>query len=420
MKLPGAGARYPAIALPRPVFAPSAEAIELADDAGRLIGILDSMPKRFFGGSVADYLTAQGTTGERADIIRRGCVGTSTLYGRLDTFAAHGSFRVIEMNLGTALGGLGVAKLNRGLLAQEPFARFARDNKLEFIDPLERLITDMRACAASVVGVDDPAVAVVEDVLGPSAQGRAVVEDLRGLGLNAHASSLDRIGWQAGKIVTDDGFSADLVLRFFMLDDLLAESAGIEKIDMLAAAHRNGTTALFIGLDSDLHSDKGSLGLFYEPRIWAALEPWERELVSRRVPWTRLIGAGAGAAGQGTADDALIDECARRREHLIRKPSVLCRGTGVLFGADVSPRDWLATLQAPDRLDYVVQEVIVPDAEDIIDPDSGESEAWDINWGIYLAGGAYNGSWIRGRRSIEKGIIGMNAGTRPGCAFTYA
>ncbi len=417
LKLAGAGARYPPIALPRPVFARTASLTGLADDVLRLLDLLETMPDRFFEGSLEAYLAAQGNTAGRAAIIRRGCVGSFVKYGRADAFGEGESFRVIELNLGSEVGGLGVAKLNRGLMLEPQFAEFAEIHNLTHADPLEPLMTELRACARSVVGNDDPCVAFVEDALGPSAQGVAVVEDLTALGMNVTLCGLDQVGWKRGKIVIDGRLPVDLVLRSFVLEDLFGEGAGVGKIDMLAQAHKYGCTALFTGLDSTLHSAKATLGLLYEPRIWSGLAPWERDLVARRVPWTRLIGH-ASSVSRGERR-ALVDECVIQREKLLLKPSALCQGSGILLGADLAENDWRAALENPDRPDYVVQEIIVPDTEDIIDPDDGRVEAWDVNWGVYFNQAGYNGTWVRGRRSVEKGIIGMNAGTRPGCAFTY-
>jgi hypothetical protein len=418
LKLPGAGARYPGLALTRPLFVPIEGVVGLADDLVALIDVLESLPDRCFGGSLEAYLAAQGYTPEWIAIMRRGSLGKVVKFGRADVFFRDGKFQVIEINIGSELGGMGVAKLNRGLMRTERFRSFANQHKLGYADPLESLASEVRACAKLVVGADEPRVALVEDVRGPSSQGVAVAEDLNGLGLNVLGCTLADVGWRGGKIVIADRQPVDVVIRFFMLHDLLAQRAGVEKIEMLAEAHKHGRTALFTGLDSYVHSDKASLGLLYEAGIWSSLTESERALVTRTVPWTRLLGDKSAGAGESDRR-ALIKECVARREGLVLKPSSLSMGTGVVMGADVSEQHWRAALEAPDKPDYVVQERIFPEPESIIDPDTGLREDWDANWGVYFNENGYMGTWIRARRTEEKGIIGLNAGTRPGCAFTY-
>jgi hypothetical protein len=421
LKLPGAGARYPAVALPRPLFTPRPEVTSLGLDVAELIDVLASLPDRCFGGSLNAYLAAQHNLPERTATMHRGSLGRFVKIGRIDSFCHGGEFKILEMNLGSVMGGLGVAKLNRGLMGDERFGRFAEAHGLGYEDPLEMMVTKIRGWAKSVVGTDDPVTALVEDSLGPSSQGIAVAEDLNKLGLKVVNGGLADVGQQRGKI-TIGTQPVDTVIRFFMLEDLLAANGETadwtEKIDMMVQAHHDGQTALFTGNDIDMHSSKASLGLLYEPGIWSSLSRPEQELVQRRVPWTRLVGQESSATAT-TARRALIEECVERREDLVLKPSNLALGTGISMGSDVAERRWRAMLTEPDRPDYVVQQRIYPDPEVIIDPDSGEPEEWDVNWGIYFSSDGYNGTWVRARRTKEKGIIGLNAETRPGCAFTY-
>jgi hypothetical protein len=408
MQLPGAGAHYPKIALPRPIFTPRAEVTALADDVLSLLDIFQSLPERYFGGDWDRYLTAQGFAPHEIALQRAGLTHDFVPLGRIDAFPAGGTLKIMEVNIGSGIGGMGVAKLCRGLLRNPQFREFAELHALSYDDPVEMMARAVRRIGKEVVGTDNPRVALVEDNQGATSYGRSISEDLTKLGLTVVSCSVDDLEQRAGKIVVG-GQPIDVAVRFFVLHDLTLGYARREQIEMLAQAHRAGRTALYLGLDSEAHSDKGTLALVHDPAVQAELTPCERAIVERRVPWTRVLRS---------TDQDLVEDARARRAELVLKPVSTLHGEGVLLGSETTEGDWRAALSASDGT-YVVQQRLYPTPEVVLDPDTAEPEDWNVNLGVYFGPDGYEGTWVRARRTADGGIVGMNERTKPGCAFTY-
>jgi diaminobutyrate-2-oxoglutarate transaminase len=101
--------------------------------------------------------------------------------------------------------------------------------------------------------------------------------------------------------------------------------------------------------------DKAILALLTDERYAALLEPDERELIRRHVPWTRLVSSVRTRCPSGARVD-LLEFVAQNKDRLVLKPANLTRGEGVVVGPLTSRRRWLATLRAATRARYVVQE----------------------------------------------------------------
>jgi hypothetical protein len=408
MQLPGAGAHYPKIALPRPIFTPRSEVTALTDDVLSLLDIFRSLPERCFGGDWDRYLTAQGFAADEIALQRAGLTHEFIPLGRIDAFPDAGTLKIMEINIGSGIGGMGVAKLCRGLLRDPRFREFAEKHALSYDDPVEAMARALRRIGKEVVGTDDPRVALVEDSHGTTSYGRSISEDLTKLGLSVVPCSVDDLVQRAGKIVSA-GQPIDVAVRFFVLHDLTLGYARREQIEMLAQAHRAGRTALYLGLDSEAHSDKGSLALVHDPDVQLELTPGERAIVERRVPWTRVLRS---------TDHDLVEEARARRTDLVVKPVSSFHGEGVLLGSETSEADWHDAMGAPDGT-HVVQQRLHPTPEIVLDPDTAEPEDWNVNLGVYFGPDGYEGTWVRARPTADGGIVGMNERTKPGCAFTY-
>lgn len=415
IQLPGGGARFPGIALPRPMFIASSTVKDMSKDIHEILDIVESIPERCFAGDVESYMMACGTQPDLIEIINRGSIGTSVRYARADVLKNGDDLYVIELNVGSELGGMGVPKLNRGLLRNPVFREFAESHGLEYIDMVSFLAGFLRHTAKDVVGTTEPMVAIVEEN-GADLGLRWLAEDLRNYELSVVIGELGDLSVENGKILMHGNTRIDVVLRYFYIEHLLADSDGARYIEMLTRAHLDGQTALFTSLDAAVHEDKGALAMLYEPDIWSDLSIAERALITRRVPWSRKVGPRLEKLAPEDRKQ-LIDRCQVERAELVLKPAWQSNSVGVVFGSDMTDNDWLSALHTCDS---VVQRRITPESEDIVDPDTGATEPWHVNWGIYANAAGYGGMSIRARRAADNGVIGGSLDhTRPGCAFTY-
>ncbi|TMR21951.1 hypothetical protein [Nonomuraea zeae] len=404
-------------ALARPFFRPRSDMDDLGDDLLGLFHLLNALPRRFFG-DAESFLAAQGQPSRRAEIIRRGCVGALDPYARADAIIQDGSFRVIEFNVGSDIGGVEAALMNRLLLEQDEFRRFAGEFALGHTDTAQVMADLLRAVAGAVVGADDPVVGLIEET-GSGGTCRHVARALRARGLRVELGELNQLSTAGGKVTLRGNQPLDVVLRYFFVEHLMHEPDGPALIDDLAQAHRYGRTAFFTPLDSELISNKAVMGLLHHDIVRSGLSSAERALVDRLIPRTRLLGDNFTIV-RAAHQRALLDECVERRQDLVLKPAFGNNSVGVLPGARIDAGEWRSMLAAPKLGGYVVQDRVVPDREIVLDPGTGAGVEWDVNWGVFVSGAGYSGSFVRALDDTGgREVIGSSARTRYGVVFTY-
>ncbi|MBA0051209.1 hypothetical protein E0L36_09970 [Streptomyces sp. AJS327] len=420
-------AYYADAGIARPMFAPLREIRNLTDDIRATIAVMDDLPNRCFGGSLESYLSAQGYDDELLSAMLAGIVGSGTPagpwnsaadigHGRADVFRGPDGCRVLELNMGSALGGRLTTTLNSALLRSPVFRGFAEEFGLSWIDPVRVLVDDLLAVGRTTIGTDAPVVAIVDES-GTDDSCVRLMPELRARGVNAlhgEFGELDVVGGK-GRL---RGEPVDIVLRFFFVRHIPHEPGGMDTLRALTEAHRAGRTALFTPFDPEIHGGKAALGLLFEPEVRARLAAAEIARVDRIIPWTRLVGPGFPTV-EPAARAELLEECRARRTDLVLKPANLYASQGVVFGDEVGDAEWRALLATPPRPDYVVQERVRPRAEAVIDPKTAEPEDWTVLWQVFFGPAGYGGSSVRGRPRSQPGAVGGNDVTRTGCAFVH-
>jgi len=407
----------------RPMFTRLDDLQRLTGDIKTTIEVMDDLPNRCFGGSVEDYLAAQGLDADGLSAMLAGIVGTGTLdgswdsgvaidYGRADVCRGPDGYRVLELNMGSALGGRLTTTMNSAMLRSPAFGDFATEFGLTWADPVQKLVNDLLAVGRTTVGTDTPVVAVVDESNTYASTARVMVE-LRSRNVNAIHGELGDIDFVDGKARLR-GQPVDIVLRFFFVRHIPVEPQGMNKLRALVEAHRAGKTALFTPFDPEIHDSKAAIGLLFEPDVRAKLSDDEIACVDRIMPWTRLIGPAFP-----TDRAALTEECRARQKDLVLKPANLYASQGVVFGDQVDESEWRALLESPPRPDYVAQERIRPPAETVIDPATAEPDDWTVVWQVFFGPAGYDGASVRGRPQSQQGAIGGNEHTRTGCVFAY-
>ena len=415
-------------AIARPMFARLADLQRLTADIRTTIGIMADLPNRCFGGSVEEYLAAQGYDAELRSAMLAGVVGSGSLngswdsgvavdYGRADVFRGTDGYRVIELNMGSPLGGRLTTTMNGDLLrTSAALGGFATEFGLTWADPVQVLADDLVAVGRTTVGTDTPVVAVIEET-GTDDSAVRVMEELRARNVNAIHGEFGDLDFVDGKARLR-GQPIDIALRYFFVRHIPLEPQGLATLRALVEAHRAGRTALFTPFDPELHDSKASIGLLFEPEVRAKLSDVELACVDRILPWTRLLGPAFPTVAQADRA-ALMAECRARQQDLVLKPANLYASQGVVFGDQVDESEWRTFLDSPPRPDYVVQERIRPPAETVIDPATAEPVDWTVVWQVFFGPAGYDGSSVRGRPQSQPGAIGGNEHTRTGCVFAF-
>jgi len=382
--------------LPRPLFMPAATLEGFADRITELFDLLTALPDRFFGGDRERYARAVGMAAPRAAYLAR-FTDRPPLYGRADLYHDGTALRLLEFNIGSALGGLDRAQISAALLRVPAFGEFAREHGLDFVDTGARVDRSLRAAAGPVCGERAPVVAFV-DGNGAMAPYRHLAESFRemlaGFGTQVLLGELADIGLDGGR-VSLHGHPVDLVLRYFCLDDFLDDPAGRHTVEELVRAADDGTVVLHTPLSGELFNNKTSLALLADLARRGVLARHEQALVDEVLPWTCAVGPD------------VLDDCLARRQELILKPGADFGGSGIVAGWLVDDDRWQRALRATVGSGAVVQQRVVPRTEPVIEPETGRRRDWHAVWDCFLTPEGYAGSHIRALPAGTGPVIGM-------------
>jgi hypothetical protein len=406
--------------LPRPFFVSEAEVLAFTDDLVALFDVLVSLPQRLFDGDLTRYASALGIDARRAAVMTR-LNGRPTLYGRADLYHDGASFRLLELNLGSELGGTDRAEISRTLLEVDAFRAFAEEHRLGYVHTGQRVARALRKAAEPLTGGADPVVAFVESDGGLPDYLHLVLsfqEMMRGLGIEVVLGEVSQIRSRGGRLFLH-GRPIDVVLRYFTANEIVADADGERVVEPIFRAHEEGEVVLWTTMQSALHANKGCLALLSDSRWRDALTADEAALVDRVVPWTRTLTGGPVDAGGETVD--LVEYCREHRDQLIIKPRAGFGGRGIVVGWQTTAPEWMQALEACRDEGYVVQRRVTPRAEPVVSTATGVVEDWVAAWDAFLTPDGYAGSHIRALPRGDGAVIGMGASAR--CrttgVFTY-
>ena len=94
------------------------------------------LPCRLFGGDLAAFARAVGARGRQIDAVVRSHTDDLPRIARGDLYRDAGGFRLLELNVTAALGGLDSAVLNRAFLGAPDHEEFILENSLTYLDTM--------------------------------------------------------------------------------------------------------------------------------------------------------------------------------------------------------------------------------------------------------------------------------------------
>ncbi|MFH9725681.1 hypothetical protein ACH4M4_22350 [Streptomyces sp. NPDC017254] len=393
--------------LPRPWFVRAPETAAFARDLEGLFDLLVSLPQRLFDGDLDRYASEVGIGPALVELLRRGGSGVPAKFGRADAYHDGSSYKLLEFNLGSEVGGLDMAVFNRGLLRVPEFADFARVHRLGHVDIAARTAAVLRDRAEPALsGGGEPVVGLIEGRGGVAPYGRlmrATVEAMAEQGLDVRIGEIGDVRTRPDGKLTLDGTPLDLVLRNFAASQLFEDPVGPDVAEPFFRAHAAGRTVLFTSLESGFYANKSALALLTDPRWSGSFDADERALVDRVLPWSRAL------RGPGGPSD-LVDLCRERRERLILKPGAGYGGLDTFVGWESADAAWDKALGiAVERGGYVAQERVVPRPEPVYDPVTGTVDDWVAALGIFLTDEGYAGTHARANRADGGAIVGMSS-----------
>jgi hypothetical protein len=393
--------------LARPLFVDEAEMRSFSEDVIRLFDLITSLPTRLFDDDLDRYCAALRIDGRRAALMRRLGGGAPPLYGRADMYHDGTSFKLLEFNIASELGGVDRAgEIPRALLGVDAFASFAARHDLRFTHTGCRVAESLRTAGKSVAGNRAAVVALLEGPGGMAKYGaywRSFQELMRGLGLDLQIGEIGEIRTRSGKLFLGKT-PIDVILRCFSVDQICDAADGEALVEPIFRAHEENTVVLWTPMESNLFGNKGCLAMLCDPRRRAAFSADELALVDRILPWTCSLDRESIAGSE-----KLLDYCRARRAELILKPNGSHGGVGIVAGWTATDREWDRALRDGSTAGCIVQERVIPRAELVVDPATGSLGMWQAAWGLFVTPDGYAGAYARALPAAENAVIGISA-----------
>lgn len=260
--------------------------------------------------------------------------------------------KFVEINVGGPVGGMADTEACRrawrritGLAGRRPFAG---------VDIWPRLATMVRRACAELGTM--PAAVIVDHLseIDPTNTPRTVRLQVDGLAAHGvRARHLD-----PADLLTGIGLPGPLrePLGLAEFDQVDAREAGCD-LSPVRAALDAGFLAVPTQTSWLLHSKK-TLAWLSEGQPW--MNPGERALADRYLPWTRTVGdRPVWWRGRRHHMPSLLTE---HRKSFVLKGATGCSGQEVVFGARTEPGDWARQVEQAVHTGYpVAQEVVISD-----------------------------------------------------------
>lgn len=409
------GGRY----LPRPLFLGREECEELASDILTMHAALISLPDKLYGGDLAAFARSVGMTEVQVSAVLRSRGTTVTKQSRADLYMDETGFKLLEFNMGSALGGIDQSDMARALLDQPVLAEFAQTHRLGYVDTMREQVNNMFVECGFEPG-SRPVLATVDwpssyETLEPYM--RHFATRLQDMGIDAHVGHIGQLEVRDGGVWLGD-LKVDIIQRLFMLEDLLEYPDAPALMDPILDAAARGEVKIFTPLDSEMFASKGALAVLSDEANRQYFDQQTLVSLDRILPWTRMVRSGPVTLENGSRVE-FLDYVLGHQDDLVLKPTSRYGGQGVLLGWREETGAELWEERVRDALDgaWVVQRRIRPVPE-LFPMHDGDPVPWIVNWGIFTVVNGYGGVFARAA-TVESDleVIRLFAGASVGCCL---
>lgn len=341
---------------------------------------------------------------------------TLTRMGRADVYTDRSGFRLLEFNMGGAIG-FDSGDICRGFLEDPEFSRFASDEGLQYVDTLTEQVHTFRS-EMDLAPADRPVIAHVE---WPTYFAKnepymsAICKRWGDYGLEAYPCHVGQFERRDGRLWLGDR-AIDIVYRQFLMDDLLDDKVDA-LLEPLLGALEDGEVRMFTSLESELYGSKASLAMLSNRAHRHLFSDDELDVIDRLLPWTSSVTPEV-VLEDGT-EVSLLDHAMADQHELILKPTMLYGGRGVVPGwsPEVTPEEWRKLLLEAMDGPYVLQRRIHPIPESFPEPD-GSSRPWIVSWGVVMMASGHGGFFTRCSPADQgKEVLNLFQGSLVGSGF---
>ncbi|MEU9802130.1 hypothetical protein [Streptomyces sp. NPDC051000] len=382
--------------LSRPLFLGRDEHTRLAGDLDNLLNALSSLPDRLFGGDFAAFASAGGLNEVQVAAVMRNRGARMTRQTRADLICDEAGFKLLELNIGSAVGGMDNVDVCRELLAHPVLAEFAERHGLTFMDSLREQVNNILVESGFAPG-DRPVVAltewpsVFEDEIPYMTQ---LCERWGELGLDASPCHLGQLEVRDGRVWLGEK-PVDIIVRTFLIRDLLTPGAEELTAPVFDAANR-GEVRIFTPLDTTAYASKGALAMLSDENNRGLFSAEELASLDRILPWTRMVRPGLVTLEDGERVD-LVAYAVEHQADLVLKPTSLSGGKGVVLGwsDDLTPAQWREQIDLALESPYVIQRRIRSVLESVPVDEDGTLGRFRPVWGVVTGVNGFTGASVR-------------------------
>ncbi|MFI7063828.1 hypothetical protein ACIBL3_22770 [Kribbella sp. NPDC050124] len=386
------GGRY----LSRPLFLGTDECDQLANDILTMHAALISLPDKLYGGDLAAFARSVGMTDVQVSAVLRSRGTSVTKQSRADLYMDETGFKLLEFNMGSALGGIDQSDMARALLDQPVLADFAKTHRLAYVDTMREQVNNMLVESGFEHG-SRPVLATVDwpssyETLEPYM--RHFATRLHQMGIDAHVGHIGQLEVRDGGVWLGER-KVDIIQRLFMLEDLLEYPDAPALMDPILDAAARGEVKIFTPLDSEMFASKGALAVLSDEANREHFDQQTLASLDRILPWTRMVRSGPVTMEDGSRVE-LLDYVLSHQDDLVLKPTSRHSGEGVLLGwrDDTGAELWEERVREALDGPWVVQRRIRPVPELFPMPD-GDPAPWIVNWGVFTVVNGFGGVYAR-------------------------
>jgi uncharacterized circularly permuted ATP-grasp superfamily protein len=384
----------------RPHFVSRASWDALRDGARRLIELSARVARRAFDGDTARLCAFLGTPADEAEWVALDPGEPDVVLSRVDAFVTPDGSRFIEIN-SDAPAGFGYGDRMAGVFQELPlFRAFAGDHRVAYRPSAPALVAAVRHAARSSA----PVIAIVDwaDVRTRGDQ-EILCEAFERDGLTCLLADPREMEIRDGRLWAG-GQAVDVVYRRGVLSELLERADDVRDF---MHAYREGRAVFVNSFRCRLSEDKAFFALLTDEAFAHLLEPSERDLIARAVPWTRKLEERRTWRDGQEVD--LVPHVIAQREGLVLKPAHGYGGRSVYIGSETEAGAWEDAVQAGLGQPWVIQErVSIPEEEfPLYEAGSLRFPRLKVNANPFYVAGAEVGAVTR---ASQDSVINVSAG----------
>jgi hypothetical protein len=331
-----------------------------------------------------------------------------TISNRLDLISTENNLFVLEINIGSSLGGWQVGYFNTLIENmheefQNPVTKknFAYINTLttylEFlVDQIKEYVVientiNIFVCLDSIENVDEKNYSL------------QFLNDL-------YVNELTKRGFE-GQVYSDSTENLELkddkiYLNGMRIHSVLVIDLSLPELpDRLYDAFLQGTLYLPDHIGTNLIDDKRNFALLYRMGTENRFSTEDNKFILDHIPWTAILNDKHVIYNEEKHD--LLTLLKSKKDQFVIKPATGSQGKGISIGKFLSPDEWATALKnARATKNYIVQEFCDP--KKLLAPAGDEQWVpFSIIWGAFAFGDTYGGTWVRMSNTLidKTGVI---------------